>query len=502
MAFRPLQLDAKLGKWLPSRRFGIIQSGKVRVIDDYSASLVNSSVSAEETIDPGDLDRICANLRAHMTAVADGCGLSPGALRQSFYAGEPILGRMWDLAKAYRQLARRPSHSCFCVVGSWSPTAGCTQYFVQIALAFGSSASVLNFNWCSAALCLCLNRLLWVSCTNYYDDFCAFEFQALVESTSLCVSEFFDLLGWSLKDLPCFGQAPEPLGCVVNLRNAHHGLAEVANRPKRVDELTQAINRICSMRLVCKDELVKLRGRLMFARAQAFSRYGGAALRSLNAALTSSGREVCLAPELVSALLLLRDFLSNAPPRQLKDSYTAPVLLFTDGSAEWDDEASETGYIAEHLVAGIGGVLVDAVTNSMRFFSSRVPLSLLRLFLTDSPRQVICQIELLPQMIARRLWRSRLASRNVISFVDNEAAREGLVRGYSGVPSCARLIEISSKLDMVSGICCWFERAPTESNLADAPSRFSAPCVAAGFSSPVKDELRQDLFSLSETSGG
>ena len=145
---------------------------------------------------------------------------------------------------------------------------------------------------------------------------------------------------------------------------------------------------------------------------------------------------------------------------------------------------------------------MDAVTNSMRFFSSRVPLSLLRLFLTDSPRQVICQIELLPQMIARRLWRSRLASRNVISFVDNEAAREGLVRGYSGVPSCARLIEISSKLDMVSGICCWFERAPTESNLADAPSRFSAPCVAAGFSSPVKDELGQDLFSLSETSGG
>ena len=151
---------------------------------------------------------------------------------------------------------------------------------------------------------------------------------------------------------------------------------------------------------------------------------------------------------------------------------------------------------------GIGGVLVDAGTNSMRFFSSRVPLSLLRLFLTDSPRQVICQVELLPQMIARRLWQSRLASRNVISFVDNEAAREGLVRGYSGVPSCARLIEISSKLDMASGICCWFERAPTESNLADAPSRFSAPCVAAGFSSPVKDELGLDLFSLSETSGG
>ena len=113
-----------------------------------------------------------------------------------------------DLAKAYRQLARRSSHSCFGVVGSWSPTAGCTQYFVQSALAFGSSASVLNFNWCSAALCLRLNRLLWVSCTNYYDDFCAFEFQALVESTSSCVSEFFDLLGWSLKDLPCFGQAP------------------------------------------------------------------------------------------------------------------------------------------------------------------------------------------------------------------------------------------------------------------------------------------------------
>ena len=157
------------------------------------------------------------------------------------------------------------------------------------------------------------------------------------------------------------------------------------------DELIQAINRICGMRPVCKDELVKLRGRPMFARARAFCRYGGAALRSLNAALTSSGREVCLSPKLVAALLLLRDFLSNAPPRQLKDSYTAPVLLSINGSAECDDEAAKTGYIAEHLAAGIGGVLVDAGTNSVRFFSSRVPLSLLRLFLTDSPRQVIAR---------------------------------------------------------------------------------------------------------------
>ena len=55
-----------LGCWIPSRRFGIRQSKKLRVIDDFAASLVNDALSAEETVDPDGLDRIAANAKAHL----------------------------------------------------------------------------------------------------------------------------------------------------------------------------------------------------------------------------------------------------------------------------------------------------------------------------------------------------------------------------------------------------------------------------------------------------
>ena len=42
------ELDAALGSWTPSRRFGVRQSGKVRAIDDFAASRVNEGLSAQE----------------------------------------------------------------------------------------------------------------------------------------------------------------------------------------------------------------------------------------------------------------------------------------------------------------------------------------------------------------------------------------------------------------------------------------------------------------------
>ena len=61
------QLDA-IGAWVPSRRFGIRQGAKLRVIDDFSASGINDALAASETIDPADVDRIVANIRTHAQA--------------------------------------------------------------------------------------------------------------------------------------------------------------------------------------------------------------------------------------------------------------------------------------------------------------------------------------------------------------------------------------------------------------------------------------------------
>ena len=54
------QLDKALGLWVPARRFGIMQGGRVRVIDDYSENGQNGCVGTHETVS-------YTHLRAHET---------------------------------------------------------------------------------------------------------------------------------------------------------------------------------------------------------------------------------------------------------------------------------------------------------------------------------------------------------------------------------------------------------------------------------------------------
>ena len=49
--------------WVPSRRFGVRQSGKIRSVDDFSQYLINATVSCHEKIDLEGIDHICATSR-------------------------------------------------------------------------------------------------------------------------------------------------------------------------------------------------------------------------------------------------------------------------------------------------------------------------------------------------------------------------------------------------------------------------------------------------------
>ena len=59
----------------------------------------------------------------------------------------------------------------------------------------------------------------------------------------------------------------------------------------------------------------------------------------------------------------------------------------------------------------------------------------------------------------------------MLVFVDNEAARCALVKGYSPVRSAAQLLGEAWLQLARSGAAAWFARVPSEGNPADAPSR-------------------------------
>ena len=86
--------------------------------------------------------------------------------------------------------------------------------------------------------------------------------------------------------------------------------------------------------------------------------------------------------------------------------------------------------------------------------------------------QVIGQAELFPVLVSKLTWASSLRGRKVIFFVDNEAARLGLVKAYSPVLPSLALIMDCMQWDYFHQVSSWYARVPTACNVADKPSRF------------------------------
>ncbi len=89
----------------------------------------------------------------------------------------------------------------------------------------------------------------------------------------------------------------------------------------------------------------------------------------------------------------------------------------------------------------------------------------------EGQEHVIMQAEVLPQLVARIVWASRLRNRRCISFIDNDAARHALIRGDSSHAVSAVMVQETWSMDTEGGTTTWYERVPSASNISDEPSR-------------------------------
>ena len=98
--------------------------------------------------------------------------------------------------------------------------------------------------------------------------------------------------------------------------------------------------------------------------------------------------------------------------------------------------------------------------------------------------------------MARLTWADKLKGRRVIYFVDNEAARIGLVRAYSPVLPSMNLILACLGWDYANNSQAWFARVSSYSNIADGPSRMEklAPSIAKVVPPVFPKGHRPDVF--------
>jgi hypothetical protein len=118
-----------------------------------------------------------------------------------------------------------------------------------------------------------------------------------------------------------------------------------------------------------------------------------------------------------------------------------------------------------------------------------VPEPLVLLWASDGRRQLVTEAELLPQILARRVWGEYLTNRRVLSFVDSEPAKFGLVSGGSTSLFCSAIIRMVVEWDAQFVPWNWFSRVPSYSNPSDKPSRLDWTSFLADFPGAVIDDI-------------
>ena len=118
----PLELSQVPDHYPLSRRFGVKQNDKIRCVDDFSWSGINSAAQPLESPKPHTLDVYAALC----VLVMSSCG----------HPNSKWLGRTFDLTGAYRQCAVHPESRPYAHIAVRHPSTGDIKAFRMLALPF------------------------------------------------------------------------------------------------------------------------------------------------------------------------------------------------------------------------------------------------------------------------------------------------------------------------------------------------------------------------------
>ena len=119
---------------------------------------------------------------------------------------------------------------------------------------------------------------------------------------------------------------------------------------------------------------------------------------------------------------------------------------------------------------------MDASSSGAEHFGGIVNDRIVKGWLQEGNKQrAIHQAEVYPALISLHLWAGRLRGRRIILFVDNDAAKECLIKGTTRSKASAKLVSDFWAIAAEYELYIWVERVASAANPADAPSRRSCP---------------------------
>ena len=474
------ELDKRHGNcWLACRRFGVKQGGKIRCCDDFSEFLVNASVTSPEKLVLGDTDEIFGMARAMLGAVSDNrevrvpsgpSGFHTGTLHASWTIDEArdLVGRTVDLKSAYKQLMRSRSDASVCVYAVFKPATESSPpshaFFEEVALPFGATGSVYGFNRASWALRMILVGFFGLLISHFFDDFIHLEFRRLQKSGGFVCLELFRLVGWLIsmgdKLLP-FDSCFKSLGVQFSL---FPDKVSARNTDTRVKNVSEEITDMRSRKTCTAPEAATLRGRFSFCETQHWGRCGSLFTQSLSVRAMQAGGSSFIGPGLDDDLECLQRLMLNSPARTMQARVVVwPNLIFSDAAADDSD------------VPGVQTVTYGAIlfrrNCTPQYFAGTVDVDVVAHWQSLGSKQVISQGELFPIIVAKLTWAAELRGGRNVWLLDNDSAKEGLIRCFSPVWSNQELLRVGTACDLVSESFNWYARVASEANIADDVSR-------------------------------
>ena len=141
-------------------------------------------------------------------------------------------------------------------------------------------------------------------------------------------------------------------------------------------------------------------------------------------------------------------------PRTVHRSISKVFFILTDSCFEPESSS---------VKAGIGAVLVDSSGKVTHFFSTNLRDNLVDEINKTQRKPVIFELELFAILCAVIVWKQFITNCAVVVYTDNDAVRDCLIACNTSRCNARPILQ--------SSFNAWMSRVPTDSNIADAPSR-------------------------------
>ena len=444
-----------------THRFVLQQKKKVRVIDNFKTSGVNSTCGMVEKPKLFGLDFLATTIVRLLSTFGPG-------------AGAELMGKTFDLSSAYKQYPIHSFDRSFIRIAVPKPGEDSCAIYGLNALPFGASGSVSGFLRVSTAVFHILTMGLHVWAGTFFDDFPIISRADIASQTEQHVAMLLDLLGLRFaregKKWKPFDQQMEVLGVVIDFSKFCDGVVFFRHTDSRKEELEHTISRhLETNKMTCK-EAETLRGRLIWFESFMFGRIANLSLHEIGKRATSDKGSTTLNDSLVRALTFFKRRVLQGPPIEIRAAAGEVVHIFTDGAFEPDAENPGT----------LGGIIYSETGERLGFFSEIVPEQLLNEYLKFSLNPIYL-IELLASLVALSLWGSIYPHRYVVNYIDNEASRSALIKAWSGIKHADAILAVYVDLELKAVWKPWFSRVASFSNPSDDPSRLKYDhLIAAG----------------------